>query len=235
MPAGRHAAIFSLIVLLHIGFFYAMQAGLLREASRVIEQEVVARLIEPEAPPPPEPPPPPPPKVVIAPPPPPPPPTATIKPVDTPPPPTAITLPPAPPEPPPKPAEPAPVVVAPGPPAPPAPPPPVVAPPQPPAPPAEPRVVTFGDGAVAYVKEPNISYPQISMRLRETGTVLLRLWVSEEGLVERAEIAVSSGYPRLDKAAREGVMRAQFRPILVGGRGIKFQIDKAPYAFKLDQ
>jgi len=233
MPAGRHATIFSLIVLLHIGFFYAMQAGLLREAGRVIEQEVVARLISPEAPPPEPPPPPPPPKVVVAPPPPPPPPTATIKPVDTPPPPTAITLPPEPPEPPPKPAEPAPVVVAPGPPAPPAPPAPVVAPPPPPAPPAEPRVRALGDQGIEYIKAPTLSYPSISLRLKETGDLLVRVLVNEQGRVDKVEVQKSSGFPRLDNAARDAAMRAQFKPYLEGGRAVPVWV-VVPFSFKLD-
>jgi protein TonB len=233
MPGGRQSAVLVLIVLLHVGFFYALQAGLMRKASNFVQEEVVARLILPDPPvepTPPPPPPPPPPKVVATPPPPPPTPRETVKPVDTPPPPTAITLPAAPPEPPPKPAEPAPVVVAPGPPDP-APPPPVVA--APPPPPAQPVVRSIGDAGIEYIRAPQASYPQISMRLRETGELLLRVLVNEQGKVEKVEVQKPSGFPRLDNAAREAASRAVFKPYLDGGRAVPVWV-VVPFSFKLD-
>lgn len=231
MPAGRHAAVISFIVLLHIGFFYAMQSGLLRQASSLLDREVIARLILPDEPPPPPPPPPPPQPKVVAPPPPPPPPTATIKPVDTPPPPTAITLPPAPPEPPKTPPAPEPVVVAP---APPAPPPPVAAPPAPPPPPqAEPKVRSIGDAGIEYVRAPSASYPPISLRLKETGDLLVRVLVDEHGKVQKVEVQKGSGFARLDNAARDAALRAQFKPYMEGGRAVTVWV-VVPFSFKLD-
>lgn len=234
MFSGRQAGVLGLIVLLHVGFFYALQAGLLRQASQLVQEEVIARLILPEPPPvveEPPPPPPPPPKVVPTPPPPPPTPRETVKPIDAPPPPTAITLPPTPVEPPPKPAEPAPVVVAPGPPDP-APPPREVAPPPPPPPP-QPLVRSIGDAGIEYVRPPNASYPPISMRLRETGELTLRVLVNEAGKVDKVEVQKASGYPRLDNAAREAAARAVFKPFMDGGRAVPVWV-LVPFSFKLD-
>lgn len=231
MPAGRHAVVISFIVLLHVAFFYAMQSGLMRQASQLLDREVIARLILPDQPEPPPPPPPPMPKVV-APPPPPPPPTATIKPVDTPPPPTSITLPPAPPEPPKTPPAPEPVVVAPAPPAPP-PPAPVVAAPAPPPPPTEPKVRALGDAGIEYVRAPSASYPPISLRLKETGDLLVRVLVNEQGRVEKVEVQKGSGYARLDKAASEAARSAQFKPYMEGGRPVTVWV-VVPFSFKLD-
>ncbi len=45
------------------------------------------------------------------------------------------------------------------------------------------------------------SYPAISRRLNEEGTVTLRVELDEQGLVAAVRIAGSSGYPRLDDAA----------------------------------
>lgn len=230
MPAGRHAVVLSFIILLHVAFFYALQSGLLRKAGRLIQNEVIAELILPEtAPEPPPPPPPPPPKLIqqpVAPPPP----QATVRPTETPPPPTAITLPPTPVEPPKTPPAPEPVVVAPAPPAPPAPAPVVTAPPPPPA---EPKVRAIGDAGIEYVRAPTTTYPRLSMRLKETGDLLVRVLVNEQGRVERVELQKSSGFPRLDSAAREAAQQAVFKPYLEGGRAVSVWV-VVPFSFKLD-
>lgn len=229
MPSARQGAVLAFIVFLHVAFFYALQAGLMRQASKFVQEEVIAKLIMPEAPP--EPPPPPPPKLAEPPPPPPPPPRPTIRPIEEPPPPTAITLE-KPPEEPPKAPEPAPVVVAPAPPTP--TPPPVAAAPAPPAPPPpQPLVRSIGDAGIEYVKAPALSYPPISLRLRETGDLLVRVLVNEQGKVDKVEIQKSSGYARLDNAARDAAMKAVFKPYIDGGRAVTVWVT-VPFSFKLD-
>ena len=230
MPNTRQGMVVAFIVLLHVGSFYALQAGLMRGASKFVEEEVIARLILPDTPPPPPEPPPPPPKVVDTPPPPPPP-RETVRPTEAPPPPTAITLPTAPPEPPPPAPEPAPVVVAPPPPVPPPPAPPTTAPPAPPAP--QPAVRSLGDAGIEYTRAPLPVYPPYSLRLRETGDLLLRVLVNEQGKVERAEVQKTSGHPRLDNAAREAAMKAAFKPYLEGGRAVPVWV-VVPFSFKVD-
>ena len=44
-------------------------------------------------------------------------------------------------------------------------------------------------------------YPLTSRQLNESGTVMLNIYVADQGYVSRARIARSSGWPRLDEAA----------------------------------
>jgi protein TonB len=230
MPNTRQGMVIAVIVLLHVGFFYALQAGLMRSASRFVQEEVFARLILPDPPAEVPPPPPPPPPKVVEPPPPPPPPRETVKAVEAPPAPTAISLPETPPEPPPPSPVTPPVVVAPAPPT--AAPPPVVqAPPAPPAP--QPVVRSLGDAGIEYTRAPTPTYPPISLRLREMGDLLLRVLVNEQGKVERAEVQKSSGHQRLDNAAREAALRAAFKPYMDGGRAVPVWV-VVPFSFKFD-
>lgn len=50
-------------------------------------------------------------------------------------------------------------------------------------------------------------YPASARRLRESGTVLVKVWLSAQGEVEDAQIVESSGYVRLDQAALATVNR----------------------------
>jgi protein TonB len=213
---------------LHVGAFYALQAGLARDAMELVKQTVVARLITPE-PPAPEKPvvPPPPPKATPKPPPPPP---VAVKPVQAPPTPTSITVPvsPEPPKP-----EPAPVVVAAPSPSP-APAAPVaVAPPAPPAPaPAAPVIKTVTSG-VQYVVAPEPVYPSMSRRLGEQGRVVLRVLVGTDGIPERVEVQRSSGFQKLDAAARDAARGAKFKPFTEDGKPIPVWA-VVPIVFELD-
>jgi protein TonB len=84
----------------------------------------------------------------------------------------------------------------------------------PPAPaPAAPRMVSD----VAYVEAPQPKYPAESRRSGEEGLVVLRVLINELGRAARIEIERSSGYERLDNAARIAVQRALFRPYVENG------------------
>jgi len=72
--------------------------------------------------------------------------------------------------------------------------------------------------AVEYVREPIPRYPAQSRRLREEGVVVLRVLIDERGQACNIEIESSSGYARLDNAAKEAVARAAFRPYLEDGK-----------------
>ena len=61
-------------------------------------------------------------------------------------------------------------------------------------------------------------YPSASRRLEEEGTVALRFLVGVDGKVLQSEIEKSSGFKRLDEAARAGLSKCQFRPALVDGK-----------------
>lgn len=125
-------------------------------------------------------------------------------------------------------AEPVPEIVPPLPPPPPPPPPraplPEVAisepPPEPmpvpepdlsPAPPAAPveeplQTLSLADGTLHLV------YPALSRRLGEEGVVLLRIRVEADGRISAADVVQSSGFPRLDEAARRGALGGRMTP-----------------------
>lgn len=83
-----------------------------------------------------------------------------------------------------------------------------------PAPPQPPRF------DADYLHNPSPPYPALSRRLREQGRVLLRVHVSAQGQPEVVELRESSGYARLDQAAREVVSRWRFAPARQGEKAV---------------
>jgi protein TonB len=61
-------------------------------------------------------------------------------------------------------------------------------------------------------------YPSASRRLEEEGTVLLKFLIGVDGKVLQADIEKSSGFVRLDEAARNALSKCQFRPGTVDGK-----------------
>ncbi len=61
-------------------------------------------------------------------------------------------------------------------------------------------------------------YPSASRRMEEEGTVALRFLVGIDGKIVQSEIEKSSGYKRLDEAARTGLSKCQFKPATVDGK-----------------
>jgi protein TonB len=61
-------------------------------------------------------------------------------------------------------------------------------------------------------------YPSASRRAEEEGTVQLKFLIGVDGLVVRSEIEKSSGYSRLDEAARAAMVKCQFKPGTVDGK-----------------
>jgi protein TonB len=55
-------------------------------------------------------------------------------------------------------------------------------------------------------------YPSASQRLGEHGTVVLAMLVGADGKVTESKVEKSSGYPRLDEAARVALSRCRFTP-----------------------
>lgn len=61
-------------------------------------------------------------------------------------------------------------------------------------------------------------YPSTSRRNEEQGTVVLRFLVDVDGHVVDSKIANSSGFSRLDRAARDTLSRCVFKPGTVDGK-----------------
>ncbi len=70
---------------------------------------------------------------------------------------------------------------------------------------------------VEYVRAPVPRYPQASRRTGEQGIVILRVLIDPSGHAARIEVHQSSGFSRLDHAAREAVERAKFKPHVENG------------------
>lgn len=192
---ARRIGPLGLIILLHIGFFYALQSGLLRQAAQALPTAVLASFITPEAPPAPKPQPAPPKTVPIV--------KKSVAPtpvpvINTTPSPQAITAAPQTPSAPAA-AETATTVSA------------------PPAAPAQPKTISSG---VEYIQPPQPEYPPLSRRMGEQGRVVLRVLINAKGHPERVEVQKSSGLPRLDEAGRQAVLRALFRPHVDDGQAV---------------
>jgi protein TonB len=77
-------------------------------------------------------------------------------------------------------------------------------------------------------------YPPLARRLRETGTVQLRVLVSAEGLAEKIELLASSGSPRLDESAQAAVRRWRFIPARQGDHAVASHV-VVPIIYKLEE
>jgi protein TonB len=61
-------------------------------------------------------------------------------------------------------------------------------------------------------------YPSASRRNEEEGTVQLRFLIGPEGNVLESQVEKSSGFTRLDEAARSALSRCQFKPGMLNGK-----------------
>ncbi|MCP1116833.1 energy transducer TonB [Robbsia andropogonis] len=75
-------------------------------------------------------------------------------------------------------------------------------------------------------------YPALSSRRGETGTVVIQFVVDTHGKVESARVKTSSGYDRLDEAARQAALSSPCTPYMEGGTAVK-AITERPYSFSL--
>ncbi|CAM3022465.1 energy transducer TonB [Janthinobacterium lividum] len=201
------------IVVLHIAGFYAIQSGLLsRVVTAAMPTITTISIIAPPAPP--KPPAPSVPKTVEL--------SAPVPRAVIPPLPLIAVAPSEPTITPPQPtrAEAAPVATA-------APTAPSTPSPTPPAP-STPRTVS----SVEYIKAPQLIYPNLSRRLGESGTVVLRILINEKGLPEQILIQKSTGYNNLDEAGRQAAQRALFKPMIENGKPVPVYV-LVPLTFQL--
>ena len=95
----------------------------------------------------------------------------------------------------------------------------VIAPPVP----EQPAEVTLNSEMLTaiYLRNPKPRYPNLSLRLREQGTVMLRVYVTVEGNATKVELKSSSGFPRLDRAAHDAVQSWMFVPAKRGEQAVE--------------
>ena len=82
---------------------------------------------------------------------------------------------------------------------------------------AGPPVVQLPSSDASYLQNPTPPYPPISRRMGEQGKTTIRVLIGVDGQPQRAEIARSSGFERLDQAALATVMRWRYVPGKRGG------------------
>jgi len=99
--------------------------------------------------------------------------------------------------------------------------------------PAEPMTLQM-DLAVNCPHRPAPLYPKSARRLRESGMVMLKVWLSAKGEVERAQIVQSSGYSRLDQAAQATVNRWRCNSPTRNGEPVA-AVALQPFYFNLNQ
>lgn len=85
-----------------------------------------------------------------------------------------------------------------------------------------------------YLQNPKPAYPPMSRRLNEEGKVLLRVHVGADGGAREVEIKQSSGFGRLDAAARDAVSRWRFVPARRGNDAVDSWV-AVPIVFSLEQ
>lgn len=95
--------------------------------------------------------------------------------------------------------------------------------------PSQPKQIS----AVEYLQEPRPVYPPLSRRMGEEGKVTMRVLVNEKGQAEKVEVQKSSGFARLDEAAKLAVFRALFKPYQEDGKALPM-IATATVNFALD-
>ena len=206
--SGRRLVGLITILALHVVVIYALVHGLARKTVEVVHNPIEAKIVEEvkaplERPPPPAPPKlTPPPPVYI------PPPQVTVQAPVPPPPVAAVTTV--------KPAEPAPAPAAAG-----------TGPPAsagtgpPEAPPGPPKAVVRTAAVVDAKSCREPPYPLSSRRDNETGIVRLSIHIDVDGTVLDSKVERSSGYRRLDEAARAGLALCKFKPATVDGKAVR--------------
>ena len=80
--------------------------------------------------------------------------------------------------------------------------------------------------------QPKVIYPPLSQRMREEGKVMVLIDINTQGLVDKASIAASSGYARLDEAALTAARKARFKPLTRNGVAFPARA-KIPFDFTL--
>lgn len=94
------------------------------------------------------------------------------------------------------------------------------------------------DGNDSGVREPVLTsfakpaYPRRSRQAGEEGKVVVEAHISARGTLLQAVVLQSSGYLRLDEAARSSLVRARFQPALRQGRPVEGRL-RVPFVFNL--
>ncbi|HYA31264.1 MAG TPA: energy transducer TonB, partial [Thermodesulfovibrionales bacterium] len=92
--------------------------------------------------------------------------------------------------------------------------------------------VTPPQFGAAYLNNPKPAYPALAKRMGMEGTVMLKVLVSREGTALKVEVAHSSGFATLDKAATDAVKNWRFIPARRAFQPVDEWV-QVPVAFRL--
>jgi protein TonB len=98
---------------------------------------------------------------------------------------------------------------------------------------APPALVVPPSFEAAYLRNPAPTYPQMSRRRGEEGTVVLRVFVNAQGGAEKVAVRTSSGHPLLDQAAHDIVHQWRFVPARQGDQPVAAWV-LVPIVFRLE-
>lgn len=84
----------------------------------------------------------------------------------------------------------------------------------------------------AYLDNPKPAYPTVARKGGMEGRVVLRVQVRRDGTVSGVEVAQSTGYSVLDRAARSAVVHWRFAPATQGGVAVEGEV-LVPFDFRL--
>ena len=101
-------------------------------------------------------------------------------------------------------------------------------------PPPAPAIRQIPASAVRYLKEPRMTVPLMSKRLRESGVVQLRVVVDVRGQPREITLAKSSGFARLDEQALLDMRSARFVPYTENGQPVEWEVI-APMSYEVDR
>jgi protein TonB len=84
----------------------------------------------------------------------------------------------------------------------------------------DPPIIDEAITSVRVLSSPEPMYPLVSRARDEAGTVFVKVMISPYGIASDAQVAKSSGYPRLDEAAIKAVKGWRFAPAKRGSQAI---------------
>jgi protein TonB len=87
---------------------------------------------------------------------------------------------------------------------------------------------------IKHLYKPEPKYPRLSEWRREQGMAVIHILVGVDGRVREASVKASSGYERLDRAAREKVLEWTFLPRKRNGIAVEWDDDQ-PVIFKIPE
>jgi protein TonB len=97
---------------------------------------------------------------------------------------------------------------------------PAVQAPEAPPPAPAPALRTIPTSAVQYLVPPVPVYSRTSARMKESGKVVVRVFIDEQGQPRDVQVSQSAGFARLDDAAVAAVKKTRFKPCIENGVAI---------------